>query len=375
MDVSKVKWHGKVQPMASKESVTMRIALAALVSFLLFGTPWAAGGPGEGPNDRKTQDLVMAGGKLTAQEAAALETRLEGKPDDLDARVELLGYYVRHQTSEAERSARQKHALWLIQNHPESSIAGRPWALLNRHLDGAAYDQASALWLRQVEANGQNSVVIENAANFFWLGAPDKAEDLLKKGQLLEPDNPHWTWRLGELHALGMRSKQGQDRVQMAARSLAELEKAFAGMKDADDKFDSLGELAGMAFEAGQLDKSGRYANDLLKMAQGREKNWNYGNAIHDGNVVLGRIALRSGNVTKANEYLLQAGKTPGSPQLNSFGPNFILAKELVEKGEKQSVIEYLRLCETFWKGNTQLLQQWIAEIEQGHHPDFKPVS
>jgi hypothetical protein len=47
-----------------------------------------------------------------------------------------------------------------------------------------------------------------------------------------------------------------------------------------------------------------------------------YGNAIQDGNIVLCRIALLDGKVEAAKVSLKEAGKTPGSPQLGSFGPN-----------------------------------------------------
>ena len=66
-------------------------------------------------------------------------------------------------------------------------------------------------------------------------------------------------------------------------------------------------------------------------------------------NVLLGRIALRQGNLKEAKQYLLKAGKSPGSPQLNSFGPQFTFARELLEKGEKSVVIECLDLIGNFW--------------------------
>ena len=39
-----------------------------------------------------------------------------------------------------------------------------------------------------------------------------------------------------------------------------------------------------------------RYAFDLLEMAKKYEPDWNYGNAIHHGNILLGRIALKEKN-------------------------------------------------------------------------------
>lgn len=63
-----------------------------------------------------------------------------------------------------------------------------------------------------------------------------------------------------------------------------------------------------------------------IELAPQFRTNWNYGNAIHDGHMVLGRVALRRGDIEAAKRELLEAGKTPESPQLNSLGPNRSLA-------------------------------------------------
>ena len=98
-------------------------------------------------------------------------------------------------------------------------------------------------------------------------------------------------------------------------------------------------------------DKAESYAYEMLVLAE-REKDdpcdWNYGNAVHDAHNILGRVALRRGDVESAKKHLIQAGKTIGSPQLNSFGPSMVLAKELLEKGESGTVLVYLDLCEAF---------------------------
>ncbi|MBV8841883.1 MAG: hypothetical protein JO307_03640 [Bryobacterales bacterium] len=64
-------------------------------------------------------------------------------------------------------------------------------------------------------------------------------------------------------------------------------------------------------------------------------------------------------------------GKTPGSPQLNSFGPNVTLAKQLLERGEKSVVLEYFAECRSFWKMGGPSLDSWTATIQRGETPNF----
>jgi hypothetical protein len=66
---------------------------------------------------------------------------------------------------------------------------------------------------------------------------------------------------------------------------------------------------------------------------------------------------------------LLKAGATPGSPQLNSFGPNMALAKELLDKGEREAVLEYFTLCSKFWDRDE--LKEWMALVKDGVTPKF----
>jgi hypothetical protein len=83
-------------------------------------------------------------------------------------------------------------------------------------------------------------------------------------------------------------------------------------------------------------------ARELLSVAAGYAKDWNYGNAVFVGNMVIGRVALRSDKHTfLAKGSLLAAGETPGSPHLNRFGPNMSLAQDLLERGERDSVLEF----------------------------------
>jgi hypothetical protein len=78
-----------------------------------------------------------------------------------------------------------------------------------------------------------------------------------------------------------------------------------------------------------------------------------------------------NGDRQHAKDYLLASGKTPGSPQLNSFGPNMTLAKELLEVGEREIVLKYLQLCAAFWTKDSGLLVEWRDLIDNGRVPNF----
>lgn len=316
--------------------------------------------------------LAMEGGKLSSKEAKKLEDKLKANPNDLSTRTKLLGYYSRKRfQSDSARKARQRHIMWIIENCPEVKIAGLSYASLNPVLDGELYYEAKKLWLKQVETHKENTAILGNAAHFFLIHDRDVAEDLLKKAQALEPDNPEWPKRLGRLYSLGLSDKSGKSKRETAAKSLKQLEKALSLTTEERHRFYMLKGLAKVAFESGDMKKAKTYATELLNKADQCKNNWNYGNAIHHGNLILGRIALKSGDLEKAKEYLIEAGKTPGSPQLNSFGPNMTLAKELLEKGERKIVIRYFRLCATFWEMERDRLKKWTSIIKEGGIPDF----
>lgn len=136
--------------------------------------------------------------------------------------------------------------------------------------------------------------------------------------------------------------------------------------KDEEERESLLPQVATLALEAGETAKARSYAEEMLKIEQG---GWNAGNLVHHGHLVLGRIALRDGDMKTAQDHLLAAGKTQGSPQLNSFGPNMALARELLEKGDRQTVLEYFKLCGSFWKHSE--LEAWTQEVQAGKIPEF----
>jgi tetratricopeptide (TPR) repeat protein len=152
---------------------------------------------------------------------------------------------------------------------------------------------------------------------------------------------------------------------------LARAAKLLANASDASQRFYALNDAAKESFNIGKIEDAKKYATELLQLSSQFRGDWNYGNAVQDGNLVLGRIAVREGRIEDAKGYLLAAGKSPGSPQLDSFGPNLSLAKDLLEKGQRDTVLNYFELCRKFWKMDYGKLNQWSREVKAGTIPDF----
>jgi peroxiredoxin len=155
------------------------------------------------------------------------------------------------------------------------------------------------------------------------------------------------------------------------AKKAALLEKAAGLPGDPRERWYLLGDLAKARFAMGATAKASEAASELLNQAAKYPDDWNYGNAIHWGNIVLGRIALKDGGTEEAAKRLIAAGGTKGSPQLDSFGPDWELARDLANKGERTAVLEYIELCRKFWKLERGALDYWSAAIRDGGVPSF----
>src|SRR5204863_4474896 len=94
-----------------------------------------------------------------------------------------------------------------------------------------------------------------------------------------------------------------------------------------------LARLAKAAFAASDYVRADAYAAEALEAAR-HGVFWWTGDAIHQGNIVLGRLALRRNDIEEAKRRLIAAGRTPGSSTLASTGPGMQLAKDLLDKGE-----------------------------------------
>ncbi len=129
------------------------------------------------------------------------------------------------------------------------------------------------------------------------------------------------------------------------------------------------------AYSASEFSPARILIKEYLELADIYRCNWNYGNAIHDANSILGLISLKEGNIDEAATYLIKAGKSPGSPQLDSFGPEMDLANELLKSGKTDEVKIYLKDVKTFWESGDRHIDNWLEQIDNGERPELNRFS
>ncbi len=133
-------------------------------------------------------------------------------------------------------------------------------------------------------------------------------------------------------------------------------------------RFSALGEAAKQSFAAGKVGDAQKYAQELMTLLPSFRQNQEYGSAVHDANLTLGRIAVREGRMDDAKRHLVESIRTPSARQMD-YGPNLSLAKDLLEKGERQAVLDYFALCKKFW--NFGRLDEWSQQVKEGKIPEF----
>ena len=311
----------------------------------------------------------MLGGQMSLEDKVSLEEQVAKNPNDVDSRTKLLGYYFIKGRQDADaKSNKERHVMWLIQNAPESEVLGLPYGQLNKSLEPKAYDQAKQAWQRIIQESPEKLSALKNASAFFLINDRKISEVLLLKGQTLDAKDPKWAASLGQLYSLELMSlPEGSSRKAAAKKAFHQNELAY-NLSDGEERDALLTSLAKSAFAAGLNDDAKKFATMML---DDDAEGWNRGNRIHHGNLILGQIAISDGNIDEAKSRLLLAGKTNGSPQLNSFGPNMLLAKELLERGQTEVVLEYFELCKKFWKMGNRNLKLWSDDVKSNRIPQF----
>ncbi len=321
--------------------------------------------------------LALLGAELTPEQARAHAARLEVDPGDLATRTVLVAFENLRVGKDPEAADRLAgHVLWLAQNAPEAAILATPYAQLPP--EHAARGEVRAALLKAVVRRTDLRVLWDAA---LWLAAQDPvaADGLLARGQALVPSDASWAQERGAIELSVRAGGVAAGEVAAPPRD-ANLAAAFAaldarlGARGGKEPFVTLGDKAMAALRARRPRLAYRLASEALERAPAHRNDWAYGEVVHVANIVMGHLALQSGDATWAARYLRRAGKAPGSPRLRTRGPDTTLAAALLKLGKTQVVLDYLADCGKFWKVGRQrgLLAKWRGQIRDGETPDFR---
>lgn len=132
-------------------------------------------------------------------------------------------------------------------------------------------------------------------------------------------------------------------------------------------------------------------ADAQRQLVQAADTNrWDYGEVVFHANELLGRIAIKEGNFAEARRCLRASAKSSGSIALGSFGPDFVLAHELLDHGDKEDRATVLAFLEDVrkWCGDPATkpeansrrvaddklkeIEAWKQEIAAGRIPEHR---
>jgi tetratricopeptide (TPR) repeat protein len=234
------------------------------------------------------------------------------------------------------------------------------------------YAALKSLWLRVCDRDA-GIMTRANAANFFADREPALSDQLLWKAIQEQPNNWLCVDRLIDLYkqivdSAQQPSSQGSyrlnpDRVFFLANLLCGSEQTPGH----GARFLKIAEVLYALQESSAAEQCAEVALDSLIDSERDIEDVRY-----NSHQLLGRIALRLGRISEATDHLGWSLNVSPSPVLQSFGPSLTLAQELLDVGERISVIEYLERCASFWKGKPALFEQWIAEIKEGLTPRLR---
>jgi tetratricopeptide (TPR) repeat protein len=304
--------------------------------------------------------LIYSGKSITKAKAEELEADLRKTPEKIDSRLVLIGYYSSNGKTSVDRLRLRTHVLWMIENHPEHPATSEP-SLRDLPDDNEGNAQILALWNKNLETRSDDVAVLKDAEKFFFGKDAAEAERLILRIADKEPSNREWPNELAQLYR--MFGIPGESINDSAQRALEAYKRVLALTRTTSAREALAGEMAQASFKVGDFDGAAELARIHLRSKDRT--------APQRANTILGRIALRSKDVAGAKQYLLASSGPEAAADVSLSGPTMVLAKELLEHGERDAVVQYIQNCLSLWPRGESVLEIWIADIQNGRSPNF----
>ncbi len=328
----------------------------------------------------------FAGRHASEADAAAWKARFEADPQDMIARASWIGWRMNRDLHVFLNSPEfGAHMMWLVQNQPGSTLTSLLAPVGGGNRRGIKAVELTRAWTAALEQHSEDVRVLKNAASYFGLEDRDKAHELLLAIRARSKDDPGAEWALAS-HWL-LRAKRFQSRFDAgpyefekefdAAHGKRALEHAERAIElNGPDSFSEWYEVTRIeaAAAAGAWDRAAEVAGAALARITNGSSGRVTGNLAFHANRILGHVALRREDLAAARQHLLLSCSGGTSPQLSSFGPDWSLAREMLELGERAAVLEFLAKCRTIWSSHDDALDYWELQVQRGEQCSFSPM-
>jgi len=283
----------------------------------------------------------------TAEYVLAAQQRVDQRPDDVDARVELVSALVSFRLAQGGQLTADElgpHFLFFIANAPwlpattsrDIVVPGTEW---HRRLERA--------WQESIAKHFNSAEVLLSAARFYLDVDEDRAHELTGRAFDLAPQDEETRTRWGELQLKGVGLGRPDCSISLAAMLLDPLA-----------RFPPSVELAAMArLLNGDGARARELAHTALSLAGPLVPD--YG---HIGHTVLGLGCIDEGRAGAALDHLRESA----SHRVGAEGPWLRLASRLLQAGHVDAVAEFLTAMAAVWPAGRDRLTAWAGHLGSG---------
>jgi len=325
--------------------------------------------------DGSKNDLrfVAAGAVLSEKEVCQLEKRIKENPSDVAIRLQLIGYY--NKLDRFTESAFE-HILWMIENRARDYVWYSTLSLSAHKLSSEQFAKFRERWLEQVATDKSDAKVNGNAA--YSIGAKDfeTSERLLRRAQKLNPRDVRWTRRLAQIYRHEALCGLQIHRAKYAKLAMTQTQRALSLRDAPGERVGLLMTVIPIAIDFGHLELARNWSKRFLDL--GRKTDcplWEQTACLY-----MARIKLAGQGSTQAKVWLRKAltslkaePKQDGPSHLFKSNRMMLLLDELLQRGEKEIVIDTLKLCERKTSGRERdQIKKWLASIRAGGKPALR---
>lgn len=316
----------------------------------------------------------------------ALEEQLAADPESESLREKILFEYLGPGLTGEPR--RIHHAVEYIRRFPRTVVARAPYVHVHQSTFPAAFAQLDDEWRRLRAEHPGDPELAQGHAALLGPCDNDRAVSVLNAALAHHPEHPGLWLELGRICFHPARRLSALQKARALGVSttnlLPWLATAALAADDLTAATDAAAELLALVAEARAAygekldwperdqDLRARAISASDSKASAQALIWaisDHAYRKHWAHTTLGVIAARQGDLAKAREHLRESAAIVHDYRLSSYGPSFLLARELCARNEWNAVADYLEACKTFW--DTEPLQDWLQQVRAQQTPVF----